>query len=103
MKNFLIVFLLFLSSACSSLKYEYGYSRSRAEAKKSEHYMEWSLAKASVIQHCSEITAIYQGHSRVVGISFDSDKYIRSVSDYLDEVLYLTDDCRPKKTTILME
>jgi len=99
----LYTFLLLCLTDCSSLAYEYEWMKQRSEAKRSDNYVAWEVAKQKIVQRCSAIKFIYQGHSKVVYVSFGNEDAIESISDYLDEVLNITDECRPEDTAITME
>ena len=99
----LSIIVILSLSGCSTLKYEFEYLKQRGEAKSSDEYIAWDKAKIIIAERCAEITSIYQGHSKVVSVSFGKEDYLETVSDYLDEVLDVTDHCLSDKAAIIME
>lgn len=99
----LYAFIFVSLGGCAYLTAEQEWMKQRSEAKRSEDYIAWEVAKQKIMQQCTDIKFIYQGHSRVVYVSFGNEEAFESVSDYLDEVLGLTAECRPKDTVVTVE
>jgi hypothetical protein len=104
MKIILIISTVILSS-CSYLKYELDYASQRSEAKSYEDYAPWARAKLEVVSRCSDVSSIYQGHSRVVGVSFKGGPSITTISPEIDMILDVIRSCRGsyEGIVILME
>jgi len=93
MKITLVVATLFLLS-CTYFKHELSHAGQRSEAKKYDDYLPWSEAEAGIVERCDKIRSVYQGHNRVVVISFDEDASITTISPEIDQVLEVIRDCR---------
>ena len=86
MKVILVISTIILFS-CSYLKYELDYASQRSEAKSYEDYVPWSKAKPEVVSRCNDVTSVYQGHSRVVGVSLKDRSSITTISPEIDMIL----------------
>ncbi len=83
-----------LLASCSYLKYEREYASQRNEAKEYENYVPWTKAKPEVVSRCSDVRSISQGHSRVVGVSFEDGSSITTISPEIDQILEVIRSCR---------
>lgn len=101
----ILVIATVLLSSCSYLKYELEYASQRSEARKYDDYVPWTKAKPEVVSRCSDVRSIYQGHSRVVGVSFDVGSSITTITPEIDQILGVIHSCRGSYDgiTILME
>jgi len=89
-----LVIATVLLSSCSHLKYELEYASQRKEAKEYDDYVPWTEAKSEVVSRCSDVRSIYQGHSRVVGVSFDGGSSITTITPEIDQILDVIRSCR---------
>lgn len=91
-----IVFVLaaVLLSSCAYLKYELDYASQRSEAKPYDDYMPWTKAKPEVVSRCDDVRSIYQGHSRVVGVSFENGYSFTTITPEIDQILDVVRSCR---------
>lgn len=89
-----LVILAALLSSCSYLKYELEYASHRSEAKEYDNYLPWTKAKPEVMSHCNDVRSIFQGHSRVVGVSFDGGSSITTIAPEIDQILDVIRSCR---------
>lgn len=94
--NMRIVFVLaaVLLSSCSYLKYELDYASERREAKSYDDYIPWAKAKSEVVSRCDDIRSISQGHSRVVGVSFEGGDSITTITPKIDQIMDVVGSCR---------
>ena len=76
------------------LKNELDYASQRSEAKSYDDYMPWTNAKPEVVSHCNDVRSIYQGHSRVVGVSFEGGYSITTITPEIDQILKVVRSCR---------
>lgn len=89
-----LVVVTFLLCSCTYFKYGLSHADQRSEAKKYDDYLPWPEAEAGIKEHCDRVRSIYQGHSRVVVISFDGDASITTISPKIDQVLEVIYGCR---------
>lgn len=99
----LVSFLLL--SACSDLKYEWEYGKQRREAKRGSDYLAWKKAEIEVEKKCLEVDGIYQGHSRVVSVSFKDGTGFSTISPEIDEIFSVIHRCRGNEDgiSVIME
>ena len=89
-----LVLAAVLLSSCSYLKYELDYASQRREAKSYDDYIPWTKAKPEVVSRCDDVRSIYQGHSRVVGVSFEGGDSFTTITLKIDQILDVAGNCR---------
>ena len=99
--------VLFLSLAsCSSNSWtDSNFEKQRTGAIEKEDFMTWPEAESLVKQRCQEVVFIYQGHSRVVLLSFEDESSLTTISPVIDQIFAIVDACHkdPDSVEVWME
>lgn len=105
MKLVVLIFSSILFSSCANIKNDWEFSNQRSGETKKSNYLPWTKAKIEIESRCKEIIGIYQGHSRVVSVSFKDKTRFSTISPKIDQVLSIVYECNdnPEEITIIME
>ena len=83
-----------MSAGCSTSPWnESVFESQRASARAESEYLPWKVAKSQILERCQNVTAKYQGHSRVVSVGFDDEEAITTITPQIDQVLGVVEGC----------
>lgn len=92
-----------LISACTPMEPR-EFAEHRRELRASENYTPWREALAIIQRRCAEVTGYYQGHDRVVLVSFGNgeadDDSLATISPKIDQIMHVLDACHPDPHSI---
>lgn len=104
--KFLFVALCIAISSCATDPWsESAFQSQRAEAREQNDYLPWVEAEPLISKRCGSVLGVYQGHSRVVGVSFEDGASITTIPPEIDQILGVVDRCRADndRVVIIME
>ena len=99
--RFFVVITILFAISCS----ESAFQSQRAEARETDDYLPWAEAEPLISKRCLGVSGVYQGHSRVVEVSFVDGTSLTTISPEIDQILGVVDHCRSDadRVPIIME
>lgn len=90
-------------ASCSANPWnESNFEAQRADAREDDNYLPWEEAERRIVERCQSVTGIYQGHSRVVSVGFDSDDSLTTITPEIDQVLGVVQRCHKNFDSVVM-